>query len=148
MFIQDHAPVYPRVKLARYDKLNALHQAAVFLHADAGLDLQQAQSSLLASAALDGQALSDRVAFIHASDPDCTVPAIMVMTLRRPIMWDSLHAPIDYLLVARVPQLTELTVLHSLREQARRVVAASAAWLERWRDDPVALGMFADDVLH
>lgn len=30
MFIADHAPVYPRVKLTRYDKLTALQQAAVF----------------------------------------------------------------------------------------------------------------------
>lgn len=147
MIIADHSPVYPRVKLARYDKLNALNQAAQFLHADAGLDLQQARSSLLASAAADSRVIGERVAFVHATDPDCTQTTVMVLTLRRPIMWQVAHAPIDYLVVARVPQLTDTQTIAGLRTKAQQAVAANAEWFDQWWDDPVALGLFADDIV-
>ncbi len=147
MIIADHAPVYPRVRLERDDKLNALHQAALFLHNDAGLDLQQAQSSLLASAALDSQVIGRCAAFVHATDPNCTAPAVLVMTLRHQIMWQALRAPIDYLIVARVPQLSGAQVVTALRAKAQAAVAANAERLAQWRDDPVALSLFADDIL-
>lgn len=147
MFIADHAPVYPRVKLSRYDKLNALHQAAVFLHQDRGLDLQQAISSLLASAARDAVQLDSRTALIHATDPNCTKPEVLVMTLRRPVMWTILQKPIDYLIVLRVPQLFDDTQLQVLRDRIAAVVAANHQYFTQWRDDPVGLGMFADDLV-
>lgn len=147
MIIADHAPVYPRVRLTRYDKLNALHQAAVFLHLDAGLDLQQAQSSLLASAAMDSKVIGARTAFVHATDPNCTTASVMVMTLRKPIMWQTTHAPIDYVIVVRVPQLSSDDAIKRLRRKAKEAVAANADWLSRWFDDPVALGLFADEIL-
>lgn len=147
MFIADHAPVYPRVKLSRYDKLNALHQAAVFLHQDRGLDLQQALSSLLASAAVDAKQLNDRTALIHATDPNCTCPEVLVMTLRRPVMWTLLQKPIDYLIVLRIPQLMATEAMAQVRARVAAVVADNRQYFDQWRDDPVGLGLFADDLI-
>lgn len=147
MLIADHAPVYPRVKLNRYDKLTALQQAAVFLNQDRGLDLQQARSSLLASAAGDAVQLNDRTALIHATDPDCTNPEVLVMTLRRPIMWTVLKKPIDYLIVLRVPQLANDDQLQQLRLKVTAVVKTNYPYFAQWRDDPVGLGLFADDLI-
>ena len=147
MLIADHAPVYPRVKLNRYDKLTALQQAAVFLHQDRGLDFQQAISSLLASAARDALQLNDRTALIHATDPNCVKPEVLVMTLRKPIMWTLFKKPIDYLIVLRVPQLFNDVQLQQLRHRAQAVVAQNHQFFAQWRDDPVGLGMFADDLI-
>jgi hypothetical protein len=147
MFIADHAPVYPRVKLTRYDKLTALQQAAVFLHQDRGLDFQLAISSLLASAARDALQLDDRTALIHATDPDCTKPEVLVMTLRQPILWTIFKKPIDYLIVLRVPQLFNDSQLQQLRAKVAAVVAKNHQYFAQWRDDPVGLGMFADDLI-
>lgn len=147
MFIADHAPVYPRVKLSRYDKLTALQQAAVFLHQDRGLDLQQAVSSLLASAAQDAVQLNDRTALIHATDPNCTKAEVLVMTLRKPVMWTMFKKPIDYLIVLRLPQLFDDTQLEKLRRRIATVVAHNQQYFGQWRDDPVGLGLFADDLI-
>lgn len=147
MLIADHAPVYPKVALAQNDKLHALAQAAAYLHEALGVELAQARASLLASAANDGTKLTPRAAMVHATDPNCTRSTVLIVTLRRAIMWTALAAPIDYLIVWRVPQLTTSAELAALREQTKHALMVDATSLDRWRDDPVGLGWLAADMM-
>lgn len=149
MIINTLPPVYPQVHLARYDKLSVLKQAAQYLHEAVGMDLTQARASLLASAASDSVQLSAQAALVHVTDPDCTTPSVVVLTLRHAVAWTALHQPVTTLIVLRVPQLTSDDALAAMRQHAAAVVqqAAQAGSLAQWQDDPVGLSFLAADIL-
>lgn len=149
MIIDTLPPVYPQVHLARYDKLSALKQTAAYLHEALGMDLMQARASLLASAASDSVQLTTQAALVHVTDPNCTTPGVVVLTLRHPIVWVATATPVTTLIVLRVPQLTTADELANLRKHAAAVVkqAQQAGDLTKWQDDAVGLALLAADII-
>lgn len=105
------------VELEDNNQLSALKLAAKKTAEEFGVDEQNIQSSIFASAAQGNTIIENRAVFMFATSDKKSRVHTMMMTFKDPIAWGNDKTPIDYLIVGMFPDDTSQDTVNNVIEK-------------------------------
>ncbi|PMD68164.1 PTS sugar transporter subunit IIA [Companilactobacillus nuruki] len=105
------------IELEDNNQLSALKLAAKKTAEEFGVDEQNIQSSIFASAAQGNTIIENRAVFMFATSDKKSRVHTMMMTFKDPIAWGNDKTPIDYLIVGMFPDDTSQDTVNNVIEK-------------------------------
>lgn len=110
------------IELADNNQLSALKLAAKKTAEEFGVDEQNIQSSIFASAAAGNTIIENRAVFMYATSEKKSRVHTMMMTFKTPVAWGNDKTPIDYLIVGMFPEDSDQNTVDAETEKITNVL--------------------------
>ena len=118
------------IELEDNNQLSALKLAAKKAADEFGIDEQNVQSSIFASAAQGNTIIENRAVFMFATSEKKSRVHTMMLTFKTPVAWGNDKVPVDYLIVGLFPDNTDQVTIDGVTDKITKTLQEKSEQLD------------------
>ena len=118
------------IELEDNNQLSALKLAAKKAADEFGIDEQNVQSSIFASAAQGNTIIENRAVFMFATSEKKSRVHTMMLTFKTPVAWGNDKVPVDYLIIGLFPDNTDQVTIDGVTDKITKTLQEKSEQLD------------------